>query len=69
MKPAGSSWFGNLGAGKEGDSAMWENDVMFSVGGSPSLNQFRAGGEPGGRKGQGERKKRGSKVFLSVPEH
>lgn len=38
---AGSSWLGNLGAGEEGDSAMWENDMVFSVGGSPSLNQSR----------------------------
>lgn len=46
MKPAGSSWLGNLEAGEEGDSALWENDVVFSIGGSPSLNQSRASGVP-----------------------
>lgn len=29
MKPAGSSWLGSLGAGEEGKSAMWENDVVL----------------------------------------
>lgn len=66
MKPAGSSWLGSLRAGGEGDSAMWENDVMFSVGGSPSLNQPWASAEPGDRERQGRRKKKRSKVFLSV---
>lgn len=63
MKAAGSSWLGNLGAGEEGNSAVWENDVVFSVGGSPSLNQSSASGELGDRERQGERKKEGAKIF------
>lgn len=63
MKPAGSIWLGSLRAGGEGDSAMWENDVVFSVGGSPSLNQPWASAEPGDRERQGRRKKKGAKFF------
>lgn len=63
MKPAGSSWLGNLGAGEEGDSAVWENDVVFSVGGSPPLSQSRASGQPGDRERQAQREKEGAKCF------
>lgn len=65
MKPAGSSWLGTLGAGEEGDSALWGNDVVFSVGGSPSLNLSGASGEPGDR-GRERGKKREQSFSVSA---
>lgn len=45
---------------------MWENDVMFSVGGSPSLNQPWASAEPGDGERRGRRKKREQSFSVSA---
>lgn len=44
---------------------MWGNDVVFSVGGSPSLNQSRASGERGDR-GSERGKKREQSFSVSA---